>query len=233
VANNLTLAPAARRAFDRMGQDLIRVFGVRFVALVASGARSSVAFAAEIHPGDLDALGAIRDTWHRDGLDTPLVLTPHEFAHSLDAFPLEYQAIVDQHLVISGRAPFDHVSVDPQHLRRACEVQAKSHLIHLRQGWVEAAGHGADLAGVVSRSAAPLRALLSNVARLGAGTTGTAVDVDLAVAGARLAGLDVLLVQEILALEASPELGRRAADRLAEYVAAAEQLWAFVDGWTA
>jgi len=213
-----------------MGADFVRVFGPRFVALVASGLRSSVAFATEIQPSDLDALGAIRDTWHRDGLDTPLLLTPDEFRRSLDAFPLEYQAIVDQHLVIAGHAPFEQVSVDPQHLRRACEVQAKSHLIHLRQGWIEASGHDPDLGAVVARSAAPLRALLSNVARLGGVP---ASDGDLAVAGARLAGLDETLVRDVLAAEGSPELARRANGRMPDYIAAAERLWAFVDAWTA
>jgi hypothetical protein len=228
MVDKLTLAPAARHAFDRLAQDVVRVFGPRFVALVASGPHSSVVFTSEIQPGDLEALGALRDTWRHDKLDTPLLLTPHEFRRSLDAFPLEYQAIVDRHVVIAGEPPFVDLVFDPQQLRRACEVQAKSHLIHLRQGWVEAAGHDADLIALIRRSAGPLRALLSNVARLGPATPH---DADLAAAGARIAGLDGTLVHEILAVEATPDSARHLVRRLAEYVAVTERLWAFVDGW--
>ncbi len=230
MADKLTLPPGARHAFDRLAEDVVRVFGPRFVALVASGPRSSVAFTSEILAGDLEALGALRDTWRHDGLDTPLLLTPHEFRRSLDAFPLEYQAIVDHHVVVAGEPPFVDLVFDPQQVRRACEVQAKSHLIHLRQGWVEAAGHDADLVALIRRSAGPLRALLINVARLGPAAPHEA---DLAAAGARIAGLDGTLVQEVLAVEAAPDSARHLVRRLPEYVAVTERLWAFVDGWAA
>lgn len=230
MVDKLTLAPAARHAFDRLAQDVVRVFGPRFVALVASGPHSSVAFTSEILPGDLEALGALRDTWRHDKLDVPLLLTPHEFRRSLDAFPLEYQAIVDRHVVIAGEPPFVDLVFDPQQLRRACEVQAKGHLIHLRQGWVEAAGHEADLIALIRRSAGPLRALLSNVARLGPAAPH---DADLAAAGARIAGLDGALVHEILAVEAAPDSARHLVRRLPEYIGVTERLWAFVDGWDA
>jgi hypothetical protein len=228
MGEKLTLPSAGRQAFDRLAQDIARVFGPRFVSLVASGPHSSVAFVSAIEPGDLDALGALRETWRHDRLDTPLLLTPHEFRRSLDAFPLEYRAIVDRHVVIAGNPPFDNLVFDAQQLRRACEVQAKSHLIHLRQGWVEAADHEADLVALIRRSVGPLRALLSNVAHLG---PDVGSDGDLAAAGARMAGLDGALVHEILAVEAAPDTARHLVRRLPEYVALTEHLWTFVDGW--
>jgi hypothetical protein len=230
MAETLTLPPGAREAFERLAQDLARVFGPRFVALVASGPHSSVAFLATILPGDLDALGALRDTWRHEGLDSPLALTPHEFRRSLDAFPLEYQAIVERHAVIAGEPPFADLVFDPQQVRRACEVQAKGHLLHLRQGWIEAAGHDADLVALVRRSAAPLRALLVNVARLGPLPSH---ESDLALAGARIADLDESLVRDILAVETHPDTARHLVRRLPDYVALTERLWAFVDGWNA
>ncbi len=36
--------------------------------------------------------------------------------------------------------PFDGLAVDPADLRRACEVQARSHLLHLREGFIETEG---------------------------------------------------------------------------------------------
>jgi hypothetical protein len=223
----LSLAPHVRRSFDRLARDLVRVLGARFVALVASGPQSSVAFATSVQPGDLDALSALTGTWKHDGLETPLFITPDEFRRSLDAFPLEYQAIVDRHVVIAGQPPFEDLVVEPRHLRRACEVQAKSHLIHLRQGWIDAAGHDDDLAGVIVRSAAPLRALLSNVARLG----GAGGHEDLALAGAHLAGLDDALIRDVLAVEAAPDRAHHLVRRLPDYLAATERLWSFVDAW--
>src|SRR5262245_35643788 len=134
-----------------MAQDLARVFDERLVALVASGPSSATAFVSGIAPGDLAALGSLAETWHRDGLDTPLVLTPEEFRRSLDAFPLEYQTLLDHHVIIHGRPPFEQVTVNAEHLRRACEVQAKGHLLHLRQGAIDAAGHEHGLEELIAR----------------------------------------------------------------------------------
>jgi hypothetical protein len=227
---SLVLPANARRAFDRQAADLGRVLQDRFVAFVASTRTSGVAFASAIRPGDLDALGALAQTWHHDGVETPLLLTIDEFRRSLDTFPVEYQALLDHHVVIAGVPPFTDVVVAPDHLRRACEVQAKSHLLHLRQGWIDAAGHDDRLAGLVVRSAAPLRALLANVARL-EGHTGE--DGRAALAGARAAGLSEPLVQQVLALEAAPEHARHLVRQLPDYLAASEHLWAFVDAWHA
>lgn len=224
----LTLTSTARRALDRLSADLTRVLGQRLVALVASGPVSSVAFVTAIHAGDLEALGALADTWRRDGLETPLLLTPDEFHRSLDAFPLEYQALIDRHQVIVGTPPFAGTAVEREHLRHACEAAAKGFLIHVRQGWMEAAGHDDRLAGLMAESAAPLRALLNNVARL---QRAAGDDGDRALAGARVAGLDVELVAEVLALEATPDRASRMTSRLSDYLAMATTLWAFVDEW--
>lgn len=228
MPTTLTLPLTARHAFDRLAADLARVLGDRFVALLATGPASSVAFATALRAGDFEAFGAIDETWHRDGVETPLLMTVDEFRRSLDAFPLEFQALLDRHVVIAGRAPVDGVHIDGGHLRRACEVQAKGHLIHLRQGWLEAAGHHDRLARMIGQSAASLRVVLSNVARLSdasAGTDGAALR------GAALAGLDASLVSAVLAVEDDPELAGPLVTRLPEYLAAAEQLWALVDGW--
>jgi hypothetical protein len=228
VSSALTLPAAARRRFDRLAADVRRVFGSRFVALVATGAGRSVAFADRITPGDLDALGALVETWHHDDLDAPLLMTPHEFRRSLDTFPVEYQSILDRHIVIAGTPPFDNARVAADELRRACEVQAKGHVIHLRQGWLEAGGHDDKLEALAARSAEPLAALLANVARL----SGDAHDgADPAIAGARLAGLDEALIQRVLALPNDPGAPPLSSEDLHRYLEAAEMLWAFVDGW--
>ncbi len=226
----LDLPPTSRRAFDRLAGDLVRVLGDRFVALVATGPASSVAFASALGAGDFEAFGALDETWHHDGLETPLFMTVDEFRRSLDAFPLEYQALVDRHVIVRGDPPLAGVRIDAGHLRRGCEVQAKSHLIHLRQGWIDAAGHQDRLAALIARSAASLRLVLENVARL---SDGAAPGPDAPLRGAALAGLPAPLVSAVLAVEHDPELASPLVPQLPAYLDAAERLWAFVDGWRA
>ncbi len=227
VPTPLSLTPALRQALDRMAADLRRVFADRFIALVATTAHSGVAFVTAIQAGDLDALGPLSSTWERDALDPPLLLTPDELRRSLDAFPVEYRALLEKHEIIAGTPPFESLAVAPEHLRRACEVQAKSHLIHLRQGWMQCGGDKAALAALLVRSAAPLRAVLGYVAELtDAGPAGDPL------AGARAASLDSDLVERILALEDDEEAARGLVDALPAYLKQAERLWVFVDAWT-
>ena len=225
----LELTAHARRAFARMAADFRRVLDRRFVALLAYGPASGACFATAIGAPDLDALAVLTEQWHREGLETPLIMTPDEFRRSLDTFPIEYQAMIDRHVVIDGTDPFIGALVAPDDLRRGCEMQARSHLIHLRQGWIEAAGHGDELAELIARSADPLRLLLGNLARL---MDETATDVPAIAAFAdRRIGMPADLVAAVLNADRSAEAARAAVPRLAEYVSAAERLWAFVDGW--
>jgi hypothetical protein len=223
-----TIPPTARRALERMAADVARVFGGRLVAVVATSPASSVIFANDLAPGDLVALEPLVETWHREGLDTPLLISPEEFRRSLDAFPVEYQAMIDRHVVMSGRPPFEGALVPRSDLRRACEVQAKGHLIHLRQGWLEGGADADARAALIARSAAPLRAILTTVARLHDAASGA----DAAMTGARLAGLPERLVHDVLALEQAADDEARV-DDLPAYLAACERLWAFVDEWRA
>jgi hypothetical protein len=225
----LTLTASVERAFGRLAADLQRVFTTRFVSLVAYEQNASVAFVSSVEADDLDALGPLVGAWHHDGLATPLVMTPDEFGRSLDSFPLEYQAILDRHAVIAGTPPFAGVAVDAEDLRRACEIQARGHLIHLRQGWLQAAGHQSHLVDVLVRSAAPFRALLSNVARLQ--DAPYARDADLVAFAQTVIGMPPDVVAAILDLDVHPEHGRKALPHLSGYLAAAGQLWNFVDRW--
>lgn len=228
MASALHVPAAARRAFTALAGDLHRVFGPRFLALVAYGRHRSAAFVASITTDDLVALGAASESWHRDGLDTPLLLTADEFRRTLDVFPLEYQAILDRHEVIAGTPPFDSAAVTPEHLRRACEAQAKGHLIHLRQGWMDAGRHGHDLDQRLADSAGPLRVLLGHIARLD-GHAGA----DPAEFAASRIGADRGVVSAVLALEEHPEQAAALRPRLGDYVTACERIWTFVDGWRA
>ena len=74
-----------------------------------------------------------------------------EFRTSLDAFPLEYGEIIRAHQRVFGNDPFDGVAIAAADLRRACETQIKSHLVHLREGFIEAGGEPSDIADSLPR----------------------------------------------------------------------------------
>ena len=226
---SLVLGAGSRRAFERMAADGRRVLGDRFVALVAYSPADAVLFGERLDAADLEALGTLAGVWHRDDLATPLVITVSEFRRSLDAFPIEYQSMIDRHVLVAGVNPFDGIHVSDADVRRACEIQAKSHLIHLRQGWIEAGDDHQQLTALAVRSAAPLRALLTQLVRLNdLHATDTA---GLAEAAGRLAAVPADLIGQVLALERTPERASAVVPRLPEYRAACEQLWAFIDRW--
>jgi hypothetical protein len=228
----LVLLPRAQNAFEQLAADLARVFGPRFVALVAYGPRTGAAFARDVTAADFEALAVLVHAWHKEGLATPLILTPEEFTRSLDAFPLEYQAILDHHVVIAGTSPFGGVQVSADDLRRACELQAKAHLIHLRQGWLEAEGHDARLGDLIERSSVPFRVLLTNIARF-AGAPADTTD-DLVAFAERTVGMPGSVVRAVLT---GPTPGGRRPPvppgGFAAYVDAANQLWMYIDTWRA
>jgi hypothetical protein len=161
-------------AVQTLARDLAAVFDVRLRSLVAyddaaSGERAptpTLAVVDELTANDLRACADRVASWHDAGLATPLILRRQEFDRSLDAFPYEFGAILANHVVVTGENPFNGLSVDPAHLRHACEVQARSHLLHLREGYLETRGRSDALADLLSRSAAPLSALVKSVARL-------------------------------------------------------------------
>ena len=81
------------------------------------------------------------------------------------------------------------------------------------------------------RSAAPLRLVLSNLAQLQG--EAHADDAALAAFASRAAGMSAALVRAVLALDAEAPAPHRLVPRLPDYLADAERLWAFVDGWRA
>lgn len=225
----MDLSPAARQAMDRLAADLSRVFSDRFVALVAYGPARTAAFARSIRAADLEALSVLADRWQRDGLETPLLLTPDEFTRSLDAFPVEYQAMLDRHVLIAGVSPFTVARPSDGDLRRACEMQAKSFLIHLRQGWLQASDHESEQAKLLIGSAAPLRALIANIARLKGARHDS--DREIAAFASTIPGVSDQLVSAILSLEVDPDGAGRLNSRMNDYLALAERFWTYVDSW--
>jgi hypothetical protein len=220
---------------DTLDRELRGIFGTRMRSLVAyqtggTPART-LAVVDSLTEQDLRSCAGRMSAWHTAGFATPLLVVARELARALDAFPLEFDAIAADHVVVSGESPFAQARVAAQDLRRACEVQARSHLLHLREGFLEAGGNSHALAVLIVDSAAPLNALLTSVGRLEGRTDrdpeGAARHAEHAI------GVTTGLA-EIARLVQAHEIAAAEAERLfPPYLSAVEKLVDYVDGWAA
>jgi hypothetical protein len=233
------MTPAWQSAAQALVGDLRNVFGDRLRSVVAYGPNidghvatplACLALVTSHALPDFEACARHATRWRRNRIGIPLVLSETEFHTSLDAFPLEYGEIIRAHQRVYGSDPFDGVVIAQSDLRRACETQIKSHLVHLREGFIESGGDPEAIADLVSASAAAFTALLRHVARL----SGSAAR-DRASAtsdGARAAGIPDGLVADMMALEHTPEVRASDPARLFPgYLQAVEQLARTVDRW--
>jgi hypothetical protein len=228
-----------RHAAAALVADLTRIFAGRLRSVVAYGPQlegdeqaplTCLALVDSIGMSDLEACAKLASYWNRQHLATPLILSDQEFRRSLDAFPLEYGEILRAHEKLFGGDPFDQVAIAPDDVRRACETQVKSHLVHLRESFMESGGRPDAVADLVTTSAPAFGALLRNVASLNGGPYGTREEATLR--GAQMAGLSGGIVDELLTLERKPTIPTTDAARLfPQYLAAVEQVARAVDTW--
>jgi len=236
-------------AAQRLEKELREIFGSRLQSLVLYGQRAqpahqahanhghdappthTLAIVGSMTPEDLRACALRVEAWHAAGLATPLLIAEHEFEQSLDAFPMEFGAILADHTIVAGANPFASLAVDPADLRRACEVQARSHLLHLREGFLETRGRSDALADLIVQSAAAFAALVASVARLEGQKT------DDRAAAAR--HVERILeapgaVTDVTKLAGHHEITSADAERLfPPYLDAVNRLVSYVDGWSA
>jgi hypothetical protein len=226
-----------RAALKTLASDLDRVFGARLRSVVAYGLETpaaprllhALALVDRLAFDDLVKCVPSVAGWQRRSLAVPLILELEEFLRTLDVFPLEYGDIIAHHVVIVGTNPFSNARVAQADTRRACELSAKSHLIHLREGYLETAGHSDGVARLIAASAPAFVALLRNIARL------TEADPsDLPASAERQIGVPADLVREVI----SAGTGARSAIAdptalLVRYIAASERVWEYVDLWRA
>jgi hypothetical protein len=235
------MAHTWKPAAEALTRDLGGIFRGRLLSIVVYGGQvdgnataplQSLALVSSLTASDLEACAHRAADWARGGLGTPLILPDGEFRASLDVFPLEYGEIVRAHTLVFGADPFEGVDISAGDLRLACEAQAKSHLLHLRQGYVQTGARLPAVARLVAQSAPAFAALLRNVGRL----TGvhTSDRMEATRQGAKAAGLSLDTVDAILALESPSALPASDPARLfPDYLAAVERLAAVVDQWRA
>ena len=233
------LSAAAREAAGTLAADLRRIFGTRLRSLVAYGVDGAeahgdlhtLALVERVTFDDLLACAPLARAWHRTGLAVPLLLGYDEFRRTVDVFPIEYGDIIRRHVVVAGESPFAGIRVADADIRRACEFQAKSHLIHLREGFLETGGDGAAVASLIAASAPSFRALLGNIAALAGGAGPAAADDDLGAQAEARMNVPAALVRDVLTSPSSASTIADPAALLARYIDASERLWQYVDRW--
>jgi len=234
------------QAVERLVPELQGVFGTRLRSVAVYGDAvhlggvdshdsrqiHTIAIVDDLPAAELRACAGLAASWQRRGLATPLLLSGTDLQRSLDAFPMEFDQIIADHQMAFGDDPFAVLRVAEADLRRACEAQARSHALHLRQSYLECAAQPASLARIVSASAVPFRALLTAVGRLH-GERAPLDAAGLARVAAR-ASLDAATVTQMLACAAGTPVNATDAEAIfPSYLEAAEQLVRHVDAWRA
>jgi hypothetical protein len=231
------MSAGVRTPLQPVVEDLQRIFGTRLKAVLRYGWRPrdrmpSLALVESMTLEDLSACAARTLQWHRSGCATPLLLTAHEFARSLDAFPIEYDEILATSELVAGAHPFTGLSISRADLRRACEVQVKSHLLHLREDYLEGAARPSHVAALVKESAPAFVALIRHLARLDNAPMET--NAELVRYASHRIGLDARVAGDLIALAEPQTIETVDAGRLfPAYLAAVDRLAEFIDSWQA
>jgi hypothetical protein len=236
------LSPAERGAADLLLRDLDRIFGARLTDFGVYAAHESddrlhaLAVVDAVRFEDLAACVPLADSWQRRRIAVPLLLSRTELERTLDVFPLEYAGIQATLTMVRGLNPFAALAIQPADVRRALEAQAKSHLIHLREGFLESQGEAYAIGALLAASVAPFRTLLTGVLRLAepGRITGAIGDGVLATFAEEHVGIPAALIRDVFATAADGHA--TIADPsavLSRYLDGCERLWSFVDAWKA
>jgi hypothetical protein len=231
---------------SRLVGDLQSVFRERLKAVVLYGASAhlpgsraggprdiayTLALVESLSVADLRACAGFASAWRENRVATPLMVALEDLRRSLDVFPLEFAEILAEHRLLFGTDPCPGLSVPREDVRRACEIHARGHALHLREGYIESGADPRRLAQIIVHSAVPLASLLAGLSRL-EGMPGDA-PAFLARLASR-AGFDAAVFRAV------DDAGRAGAMSAAEaetfypgYIEAVERLVTYIDAWQA
>lgn len=234
-----TLSASERTRADALLRDLDRVFlgRLRSLGVYHSNDQNdrlhTLVVVDRLGFDDLGACVPLADDWLRRGIAVPLILSVDELHRTLDIFPLEYAAIAATLKPVRGSNPFEGATPARADIRRALETQANSHLIHLREAFLESRGEAYAIGGLLASSVTPFRTLLAGIARLVEPEGhGRLSDEHLASFAEQHMGVPSTVVREVFATATAHHAAiADPSALLARYVAAAERVWTFLDAW--
>jgi hypothetical protein len=114
----------------------------------------------------LKQYSALHRRWSKEQIMAPLFLTEEELRLSATIFPLECLEIQEQHRVLDGRDPFIGFHVKTDRLKEAVVQGLTSHVLRLRQRYVEGGGGDEATAMLLPLSITSTIPLLRGVQRL-------------------------------------------------------------------
>lgn len=114
----------------------------------------------------LKQYSAVHRQWSKEQILAPLFLTEEELCRSAAVFPLEFLEIQEQHRVLGGRDPFIGFHVKTDRLRETVVQGITSHLLRLRQRYVEGGGSDDATTILLPLSITSIVPLLRGVQRL-------------------------------------------------------------------
>jgi hypothetical protein len=142
-----------RATLDLVRRDLHEAYGAALRALALTGeaagpgyrpGRSDLELAVVLDEVTPDALRRVRPRlagWARRRVPTPLLFDPAWLAQARDAFPIEFLALREHHVLLHGeRDPFADLPVEAGHLRLEVERQLRGKLLHLWEAYLETRG---------------------------------------------------------------------------------------------
>jgi hypothetical protein len=142
-----------RGTLDLVRRDLHEAYGDSLRALALTGeaagagyraGRSQLELAVLIDEVTPDALRRVRPrlaAWARLRVPTPLLLDPPWLRQARDAFPIEFLALREHHVLLHGEEdPFADLPVPTEPLRLEVERQLRGKLLHLWEAYLETRG---------------------------------------------------------------------------------------------
>lgn len=172
------VAPAFRDALQKFNKRLDSLFGARLLnwtifGFAATGEQPTPEHRAQhvlvLDRVDLDPLRQLAPeglTFGPVGLAAPLIMTPAYVQTSLDAFPLEFIEIHQQHVTLLGEDLFGPLEFRDADVRLACEREVKALLLGMRQGLLSSGEDAVLLAAVERGATISLARLLAGLAWL-------------------------------------------------------------------
>ena len=162
-----TVEQFAERVRGALGNRLVSVM------LFGSAARRGLAGPADtlvicdrVDAGILAALAEASRGWTRDGHPAPLVFGEAEWKDSADVFAIELGDIRSHHQILAGRDPWAGLTVRDEDVRRQLEHELRGKVTRLRQAFIGAARHPAELGRALTGSVSGFLTMLRAVLRL-------------------------------------------------------------------
>jgi hypothetical protein len=130
---------------------------------------SDINVAIVVHELRFDLLQKLQPhltVWRKQGFALPLLMDREFLQRARDVFPMEFHDIQEQHQLLWGENVFQHLVIDPRHLRFQAEHEARSKLLRLRGLYLDCAGDVPRLHALMLDSSKTFLIIMRHLLRL-------------------------------------------------------------------